>query len=923
MEKHNSCVNSLAIIQYITKRYPDRLEELFHDLGPEMAGIRDPKEFLSDSNNWISSKLLIRLYERARIITGDSYIAYYIGFNSVREAHLGYIKNLLLSAFGNVLNIIRHLQKVNDQFNKTKSVEIVTAKRGSAVVRLLWNKDIPLSRDFCLMNKGIYEAVPLALGLPPGHVNETKCYFDGDDCCEYDLSWKQHKFLKLMKYRFFTPWKLAQDAIEEMVDDKELIREKYTQVHSLNQKLQEKIDQLLAIQKTSTAVLSSSNLYEVLDYCLSGLLAVAGLQRAGILLVEESGESLKLIHAVGVDAEYLNKLKGYSVPFDKHDNIIARAAEKKQPIFVNDTSTIKLNPNNPLLKIFKPKSFILVPLIVENEVKGMLVGDCPEDYKYIENIDKEFLKIFANQMAVIIEKISLYEKLESSEHKYRNIVENAHDGIWLLNEEGQITYNNKRASEILGKEELIGQNIYDLLDQNGKKKVVRILRENLDNRIAREEVDLIGDNGEVIKVMLSSVPLLTGYSYGGSLMMATDLTEKTRMEVKLLQAQKLESVGRMAGGIAHDFNNLLTGIIGNAQLLKNKIENASSREYRHLDVILKTGGRAAELVADLLAFSRGTQSGGTETTQANYIIKDTFSLLQSSIAKNINLRSDFTKNLPPIQCSSTHLQQIITNLVLNARDAMLEGGDITIATSLVVLDAKFSAILRQSQTVIPGEYVCVKVSDTGSGIEPEVQDKVFDPFFTTKEVGKGTGLGLAMVYGIITACGGCLNIQSELNKGTTFELYFPIADRRSLKRRKDIEDKSKLTGNETILVVDDEPFVRDLALDILSPAGYQVMMAKDGVEAMHIYNAYKDTIDLILLDLVMPKMHGKKVFEKVKEINPDQKILVCSGYDTEEYHAQELIDKGAAFTQKPFKMYGLLKTIRGILAPQAVPPTVT
>jgi DNA-binding NtrC family response regulator len=173
-----------------------------------------------------------------------------------------------------------------------------------------------------------------------------------------------------------------------------------------------------------------------------------------------------------------------------------------------------------------------------------------------------------------------------------------------------------------------------------------------------------------------------------------------------------------------------------------------------------------------------------------------------------------------------------------------------------------------------------------------------------------------MVYGIITACGGCLNIISKPELGTTFELYFPLADRRILKRTKDAEDKSKLTGNETILVVDDEPFIRDLALDILSPAGYKVMMAKDGIEALHVYQAYKDSIDLILLDIVMPKMNGKKVFEKVKAIKPGQKILVCSGYDTDEYYAQELIKQGAAFTPKPFKMYGLLRKVREILTQQ-------
>jgi nitrogen-specific signal transduction histidine kinase/CheY-like chemotaxis protein len=388
------------------------------------------------------------------------------------------------------------------------------------------------------------------------------------------------------------------------------------------------------------------------------------------------------------------------------------------------------------------------------------------------------------------------------------------------------------------------------------------------------------------------------------------------MEAKLLQAQKLESVGRMAGGIAHDFNNLLTGIIGNTQLLQAKLKKLEGPEYRYTDVILKTSFRASELVSDLLSFSRGTQRENKEATQANYIIKDTFSLLQSSLSKNIVMKTKLGKNIPPVQVSATHLQQIITNLVLNARDAMPDGGEIKIETSIKNLKSDNSAILRQGQTVIPGDYVCITVNDQGSGIPLKMQDKIFDPFFTTKEVGKGTGLGLAMVYGIMTGCGGCLNINSEPGVGTTFELYFPFADRRSIKRKKDDKDKTKLTGTETILVVDDEPFVRDLALDIFAPAGYKVLMAKDGMDALNVYQAYKDSIDLILLDLVMPKMNGKQVFEKVRSINPNQKILICSGYDTEESYAQDLIVQGAAFTPKPFKMYGLLKKVRETLTPK-------
>ncbi|MEA3386070.1 MAG: hypothetical protein U9Q89_06425, partial [Thermodesulfobacteriota bacterium] len=223
MAKHNSCINSLAIIEYVEEREPRKLARLFKDLGPEMAGISNPKAFLSDPNNWISSSLMIQLYKRAGRILGDEDAAYKIGFNSVLKQRLGYIQKIIIYAFGNPAKGIKHTQRINDHFNRTKRTELLSSSRNNAVIRLIWSRDIPLSRNFCLMNKGIYRAIPVIWGLPPARLEETKCFFKGDEYCEYHLQWETRNRVKDFYHRIFTPWKIFQDSRKELERDKEIL----------------------------------------------------------------------------------------------------------------------------------------------------------------------------------------------------------------------------------------------------------------------------------------------------------------------------------------------------------------------------------------------------------------------------------------------------------------------------------------------------------------------------------------------------------------------------------------------------------------------------------------------------------------------------------------------------------------------------
>ncbi len=909
MDKHNSCINSLAVIQYVEEREPGKLAELFKDLGPEMAGISDPKAFLSDPNNWVSSSLMIQLYKRAKRILGDEDAAYKIGFNSVLKQHLGYIQKIIIYAFGNPAKGIRHTQRVNDHFNRTKRIELLSSSRNNAVIRLIWSKDMPLSRDCCLMNKGIYKAIPVIWGLPPSHLEETKCFFKGDEYCEYHLQWETRNRIKDFYHTIFTPWKISQDSRKELERDKEILREKYDQVYQLNQDLQRKVDQLTTLQESSAAILSTLKLEELLDLILKRLLEVAHLDRAGIFLFDENKNSLILIHAVGVEPDTFTDLKGYQIPLDKKDNIIARTAREKKSVLIKNVEKIFLNPQNPLLLRLKPKAFVLVPMIVRGRLVGIMLGDNQNDRDFVTEIDKNFLTSFANQIAMALENANLYRKLEDSERKYREIVENVNEGIWILDGNGTIRFANCHLGEMLGYEDLVDHSVYSLVNEEGKKVLLRVLMENMGGRTAKEEIVLQRKSGDPASVLISSVPIMTDDQYSGCLAMLTDLTDKKRIESRLLQAQKLESIGTMAGGIAHDFNNILTGILGYINLLKLKT-GKDSDIGRYADIIERSSLRAADLVTKLLAFSRDSRPGRSLVSAVNEIVQETLEFMKSSLPENIETGFSLQEDIPLISCDPTQVQQAILNICLNALDAMPDGGRLFVATSEV--EYKEVRVRCPDFIAHPGRYVCISISDTGIGIDPEVRGRIFDPFFTTKEVGKGSGLGLAMAYGIVKSSEGCIHVESENGQGTTFELFFPVSESVT-EPAKESSRSQALSGSETILVVDDEEIVRDLTLEVLSAHGYNVLLAQDGLEAIHVYKAFEHTIDLVLLDMIMPRMGGKEAYEKLKEINPDIKVLFHSGHGSDHQVCKELRKSGLPYSRKPFKIDELVRKVRQVL----------
>jgi nitrogen-specific signal transduction histidine kinase/CheY-like chemotaxis protein len=390
--------------------------------------------------------------------------------------------------------------------------------------------------------------------------------------------------------------------------------------------------------------------------------------------------------------------------------------------------------------------------------------------------------------------------------------------------------------------------------------------------------------------------------------LAEDITERRHAGEQLRQAQKMEAVGRLAGGIAHDFNNLLTAIGGYADLALDQL-NADDPVARDIAEIRRAATSASSLTGQLLAFGR-KQMLQPQVLDLNKVVSGLTGLLTRLIGENIRLEWQLTTPVDRVNADPGQVEQVVLNLALNARDAMPGGGTLSIETANVELDA---AYVSDHPGAVPGKHVMLAISDTGIGMDRVTQEHVFEPFYTTKEVGSGTGLGLATVYGIVKQSGGSIFIYSEPGQGTTFKIYLPCCDLIADPIPVQPSAEQILKGNETILLVEDQPEVRAVARATLTRAGYTVLEASQGEEALQIEQDYRERIHLLLTDVVMPTMSGRELARRLLQRRSDIRVLYTSGYTDDAIVHHDVIESGVAFIQKPFLPANLLRKIRNVL----------
>jgi signal transduction histidine kinase/ActR/RegA family two-component response regulator len=385
-----------------------------------------------------------------------------------------------------------------------------------------------------------------------------------------------------------------------------------------------------------------------------------------------------------------------------------------------------------------------------------------------------------------------------------------------------------------------------------------------------------------------------------------DITEKKNLEAQLLHAQKMEAVGLLAGGVAHDFNNVLTAIVGYGNLLLGKVDK-DSIAHTYVEQVLTASRRATSLTKGLLAFSR-KQVINLKPLHLSDVMNHLEQILSQVIGEDIELQMSLSPHEAAVLADVGQIDQVLMNLATNARDAMPDGGILSIKSELVEFDADY---VRHHSFVQPGKYMLISVTDTGQGIEAKIQEKIFEPFFTTKEVGKGTGLGLSMVYGIVKQHNGYVNVYSEPGKGTTFKIYFPVIDQEA--RGIELPLSAPVRGGtETILLAEDSAIVRHLAINVLEESGYRVIVAENGLDALEKYKAYPD-VALLVLDVIMPGKNGKEVYEEIRIQKPDIKTLFMSGYTANIIYKKGILESGTEFISKPFSPEAFLRKVREVL----------
>ena len=554
--------------------------------------------------------------------------------------------------------------------------------------------------------------------------------------------------------------------------------------------------------------------------------------------------------------------------------------------------------------------FILVTGSLDEETAVRYLKNGASDY-----ILKDRLVRLGPALLEALERARQREALRTQERLLRQIIDANPSLIFVKDWNGRFVLVNQATAQVYGTtvESLVGKTDADF--NPNVEEIAHFLRHDRDvmssgqPKIIAEEPVTNPTTGDTRWFQTIKVPLRSPAEGTATLLgVATEITERKRLEEQLLQSQKMEAVGQLAGGVAHDFNNILTAIVGYTDLLAAELAS-NVRQLEDLEEIRKAARRAAALTRQLLAFSR-KQVLEPRIIDVNSVVLNLDKMLRSLISENIELKTDLADNLGAARADPNQIEQVIMNLAINARDAMPDGGTVTIETGNVTLDDAYAA---QHVSVIPGEYVMLAVSDTGCGMDEKTQSRIFEPFFTTKPAGRGTGLGLSTVYGIVKQTGGNIWLYSEPGKGTTFKIYLPAIAALPEDIGKVAPAEAPRRGAGTVLVVEDDEQLRRLTHRALDAQGYTVLVADRGATALDIARRHKGEIDLLLTDVIMPDTNGRKLAETIQAARPGMRVLYMSGYPDGAIASHGMLEPGVAYLAKPFTTDAITRRVREVL----------
>jgi hypothetical protein len=603
---------------------------------------------------------------------------------------------------------------------------------------------------------------------------------------------------------------------------------------------------------------------------------------------------------------------GYAPSYERVDTDAAvRAALTRGPwdVIVSDFNMPRFSGTDAL-KLLREHDqdtpFIFVSGTIGEDVAVEAMRAGAQDY-----VTKGNLRRLVPAIERELRDAAVRRERRAGEARFRRVVDSAMMGILFWDSQGKITDANDQFLKIVGytREDLQAGRIdwramtppeYEPADAKALEEFAAT------GTGAPLEKEYIRKDGSRVPIIVGGA-LLDDPAHPG-MAFVLDITERKQLQQQLIQSQKMEAVGRLAGGVAHDFNNLLTAIFGYAELLTEELPEGSPAR-KDVEEIRKASQRAASLTRQLLAFSR-QQVLQPIVLNLNDLVEDVEKMLRRVIGEDVELRTALAKGAGNVRADPGQLEQVILNLAVNARDAMPTGGKLTIETRNAELSEMYA---EAHQPVVPGAYVMLAVSDTGIGMDAKTQGRIFEPFFTTKEAGKGTGLGLATVYGIVKQSGGYIWTYSEPGHGTTFKVYLPHVDAPVEAAARPPEPGGPLAGTETVLVAEDDDLLRPLARGLLEKLGYTVLDAGTAAEALALARAHGGPIHLLIADVVMPGESGRQLARRLAEVRPDVRVLYTSGYTNEAIVHHGMLEPGLNYLQKPFTPAALARRVRDVL----------